>query len=62
MATTAEIHDANDHPARCRAGHHRWVSTYDHEEHLPTWTCQHCGVVKVKFAAQNLFYIWGIVR
>lgn len=29
---------------------------------MPTWTCQHCGEVKVKFADQDMFYVLGSHR
>ena len=62
MNDTVAIHNATDQTTHCRVGQHRWVSTYDHQAHLPTWTCQHCGEVKVKVADQNLFYVWASHR
>ena len=59
MNATDAMHNATDHPTHCRVGHHRWVSSYDHQAHQPTWTCQRCGDVKVKLADQKTLYLWA---
>ena len=35
-------------PLKCVLGRHDWHSEYDHEAQRVTWSCRHCGRIRLR--------------